>query len=123
MNPNACSGSTASPREPGRGFFQYLPLFAKRTVLATELDQLSAFLGRQPVAALAFVEIGLADPVPDRLRGGLELPGQFFGALAGTDQLDQAAAELRRIRQRGCGLLRHRGDLRPKWSGVHEIGS
>src|SRR5712691_11833690 len=89
-------------REPGRGFFQDLPLFTKRAVLATEMDQLGAFLGRQPVGALAFVEIGLAHPVPDRLRSGLELPGQLLRRVARADQLDQATAKLRRVRRGWC---------------------
>src|SRR5437867_3237301 len=110
-------------REPGRGFFQDLPLFTQRPVLATQLAQLFALLARQSVLATAVIEIGLADPVPDRLRGGLERLGQCLGRLPGSNQLDQAAAKLRWVRRWWCGLLRHRGDLRPKWSGVHEIGS
>src|SRR5437867_817913 len=107
-------------REPGRGFPKKLPLFAEGTVLATQPHQLLAFLGRQTVGAVAFVEIGLADPVPDRLRRRLELPSQVLGRLPSTHQLDQATAKLRRVRRWWCGLLRHRGDLRPQWSGVHE---
>src|SRR6266850_6606344 len=110
-------------REPGRGFFQYLPLFTQRSHLATQLAEFLTLFGRETIGALAVVEIRLADPVPDRLGRGFKLPSQFLGTLAGAHQLDQAAAKLRRIWRWGCGLLRHRGTLRPKWSAVHETGS
>src|SRR5712691_13364217 len=96
-------------REPGRGFFQDLPLFTQRTVLATQLAEFLPLFGRETIRALAVVEIRLADPVPDRLRRGLELPSQFLGALASAHQFDQAATKLRWVWRWWCGLLRHRG--------------
>src|SRR5438876_2646111 len=91
-------------REPGRGFFQDLPLFTQRPVFATQLAQLFALLARQSVLATAVVEIGLANSVADRLRCRPELPRQFFGRLPGTNQLDQAATKLRRVRRWWCRL-------------------
>ena len=49
---------------------------------------------RQPVGALASVKCRLLHPVPDRLRRGLELAGQFFRRSPFTDQLDDHLGEL-----------------------------
>src|SRR2546425_838660 len=105
-------------REPGRGFFQDLPLFTERPVLASQPDQLLTLLGRQAVSALAVIQVGLADPVPDRLRRGLELPSQFLGRLSGAHQLDQAAAKLREVWRGGGGPSRPPGGRRAQRGGV-----
>src|SRR5438128_6936361 len=66
------------PSEPGRGFFQDLPLLAEDLVLTTEALQLLPLLGRQAVLAATVVAIGLRDPVADRLCRRLELLRQLF---------------------------------------------
>jgi len=63
-------------------FFQDLPLLAELFVLAPQPPELVPLLGAQSVLALAFVPVGLGDPVPDGLRRRLELPAQLLWRLA-----------------------------------------
>src|SRR6185503_20221386 len=98
------------PREPGRGFFQDVALFPERLVLAAEPAQLRPFLGGQPVLAPALIAVRLAEPIPDRLAGRLELPAQLLGRAPRSGQLDEPRPELRGIRRSG---LWHRGLLPP----------
>src|SRR5262249_31942786 len=108
------------PSEPGRGFFQDVPLLAERLHLAPEAAQLLALLGGQTVLAVAVVTIGLRDPVADRLRRRLRLLRPLFRVAPGSHELNEPPLELRRVRGTGLG---HRELLFPrKGSGVHETG-
>src|SRR5947199_1636807 len=108
------------PSEPGRGFFQDLPLLAEDLVLAPEPPQLLALFRGQAVLAVAVVAIGLGDPVADRLRRRLELLRQLFPVPPGSHHLNEPPLELRRVRWSGFG---HRELLFPrKGFGVHETG-
>src|SRR5712691_7005452 len=89
------------PSEPGRGFFQNLPLLAEDLVLAPEPPQLLALFSGQAVLAVAVVAIGLCHPVADRLGGRLELLREPLRVTPGADQVDHAAPELRRVRWSG----------------------
>src|SRR5438093_1481793 len=107
--------------EPGRRFFEDLPLFAKDPVLATQSAQLIPLSRGQSVPSTPVVEIGLLDPVADRLGRGLELPSEVFRATPGPDEFDHPTAEFRRVRSVALG---HRGPP-PLHKGitVHENGS
>src|SRR5712691_92216 len=108
------------PSEPGRGFFQNLPLLAEDLVLAPEPPQLLALVRGQAVLAVAGVAIGLGDPVADRLRRRLELLRQLLRVPPGSHHLNEPPLELRRVRDMRLG---HRELLFPrKGSGVHETG-
>src|SRR5438034_1645465 len=108
------------PSEPGRGFFQDLPLLAEDLVLAPEPPQLLALFRGQAVLAVAVVAIGLGDPVADRLRRRLELLRQLFRVPPRSHHLNEPPLELRRVRDMGLG---HRELLFPrKGAGVHETG-
>src|SRR5947207_6438218 len=108
------------PSEPGRGFFQNLPLLAEDLVLAPEPPQLLALFRGQAILAVAVVAIGLGNPVADRLRRRLELLRQLFPVPPGSHHLNEPPLELRRVRWSGLG---HRELLFPrKGSGVHETG-
>src|SRR5437867_1658491 len=108
------------PSEPGRGFFQNLPLLAEDLVLAPEPPQLLALFRGQAILAVAVVAIGLGNPVADRLRRRLELLRQLFRVPPGSHHLNEPPLELRRVRWSGLG---HRELLFPrKGSGVHETG-
>jgi len=48
------------PSEPGRGFFQDLPLLAELAILAAQPTQLVTLRGRQAIAAQALVQIDLS---------------------------------------------------------------
>src|SRR5947209_1629830 len=72
-----------------------IPLQPELAVLTPELVEFLAFCRRQPAAATADVALGLADPVPDRLRGRFELLRQFLRRAAGADQLYHLATEFR----------------------------
>src|SRR6185503_15994168 len=85
----------APQREPGRGFFQDLALLEETEILTSEPDQLRALSARQAVTATACVEIGVLEPVADRLRARLELLLQALGRAPGPDELDDLLPELR----------------------------
>ena len=73
-------------------------------LLAPEPVQLLALLGGQAVLATPVIAVGLANPVPDRLRRRLEL----LRVSPHTHHLDEPLLELGRVRWigRGCrGLL------------------
>src|SRR3989454_11986308 len=108
------------PSEPGRGFFQNLPLLAEDLVLAPEPPQLLALFRGQAILAMTVIAIGLGNPVADRLRRRLELLRQLFRVPPGSHHLNEPPFELRRVRGMGFG---HRELLFPrKGSGVHETG-
>jgi hypothetical protein len=83
----------------------------KLSILALEPGQLLALGAGQPIRALAAIALGLSHPVADRLGRRLELLGQLLGGAPGPDQLQQLAAELRRIRRTWSG---HRDILLPQ---------
>src|SRR6516165_10399674 len=109
------------PGEPGRGVSEDLPLLPERLDLSAPPAHFLPLLGRQPVLAAAVIPIGLAAPVPNRLRGRLELPAELFRGPARPGQLDEPRPQLRRIRRSG---LWHRGlPPPPKGNSVHGTGS
>ena len=99
---------------------QDFPFKAKLLVLASQTSKLLAFGRGQPVLATALVQISLFEPIPDGLRRGLELAGQFLGAAASSNQLDDLLPVFRRIRWMRSP---HRGLLPHKHNGVHATGS
>src|SRR6478735_6776723 len=98
----------ALPCEPGRGFCQDLALELELAHLTAQLAQLLALGAADSVCALAFVAIGLCQPVADGLCTRLELLGQFIRTSPCTHQSYQLTAKLRRIRR---SRLRHGGHL------------
>src|SRR6202011_2225980 len=54
--------------EPGRGFCQYLALFAQHPYLAAQPIEFFALGRGQAVAAQSFIESSLLDPLADRLH-------------------------------------------------------
>ena len=96
------------PSEPGCGFCQNFPLPAELPVVASEPMKLLTTSAAQTILTAAFVSIGLAHSIPDRLGGGLELPRQLLRRAASTDQINHLLPEFRRVR-RAC--LQHFGLL------------
>src|SRR5205085_683986 len=96
------------PREPGRSFFQYFALLTQASNLASKRVQLLALGGRQAVRTLASIELRPALPVPDRLRGDVELSREALGRAPGSDVVEQSLPKLSRV---GRVVLGHRGDL------------
>jgi len=77
-NSYALTGASRSPaRKMRRGIFQDLALLAQDPVLASQAPQLFLLLTRETVAALAFVEIRLFEPEPQRLAGHPQVPGDL----------------------------------------------
>ena len=66
------------PSEPGRGFCQDFPLLAELPVVASEPTKLLTISAGQTIPTAAFVSIGLARPIPDRLGRWLEPPRQLL---------------------------------------------
>src|SRR5438046_3536036 len=91
------------PSEPGRGFFQNLPLLAEDLVLAPEPPQLLALVRGQAVLAVAGVAIGLGDPVADRLRRRLELLRQLLRGPPASHPVHEPPATLRPARALSVG--------------------
>src|SRR5262245_24667495 len=112
--------------EPGRGFFQDLPLLPQHPILTPQPHQLLTLFRGQPVRAPSLVQVRLPHPVPDRLRRRLEFTRQALWTPPAADEIYYPPAELRRIGwpcPSTLVLLGHRGLLAPKWSSVHETGS
>src|SRR6516162_8354409 len=82
--------------------------------------ELLALRRRQPILAAALVTVGLRNPIADRLGRRFEIPRQFLGAAAGSNQVNHLPAELRRIT---WVLLWHGGLRKLNRSGVHESGA
>src|SRR5688500_8265622 len=97
MNSNPSVESSRSPERTRPRLFQDLPLFAQRPILAAKTPKLVALLGRQTVSSNAFVAIGLRDPIPNRLRGRLELLRQLLRRTTRADEIYQPTAELIRV--------------------------
>ncbi len=55
------------------------------------------------VGARRLLLVGSSRPRADRLRSGLELPGETLGRSSSTNQINHLAAELRRIRRTRLG--------------------
>jgi hypothetical protein len=97
--------SSARPRRArGRSSGEEVALLAPRLVLAAQPGKfLTLGHGRRAVGSrglrlpAAFGQVGLQDPVADRLRGRLELAGQVGRVTPGADQLDPLAPGLRRL--------------------------
>jgi hypothetical protein len=83
--------------EPGRGFCQYLALFAQDAVLAPQAMEFLALAGRQTVAAHAFIDFGLLDPLTDALDRRFELTSLLLARATCPRQLDDASPILRRV--------------------------
>src|SRR5882762_3925453 len=83
--------------EPGRGFCQYLALFAQHAVLTPQPGEFLTLGGGQAIAAQTLIECGLFDPFPNGVGRGLELARQLVDAAPGTRQLDNPAPILRSI--------------------------
>jgi hypothetical protein len=65
-------------REESRGLTQDLLLLAEDLVLTAQPGQFVLLGAGQAVGAAAVIEVGLAHPDTDRLRGGLKLLGEFL---------------------------------------------
>jgi hypothetical protein len=114
----AAGGGGCSPNS--RRFSQDLPLLAQHAVLAAQPPELLLLVRRQAVGATAIVARRLDDPIPDRAGRGFILARQLLGRLAGPDQLDQPAPQLRGIRGRVLGIV---ASFSPQRIGVHETGA
>src|SRR6516162_2602574 len=79
--------------KPGRGFCQYLALFAQYPVLTPQPMEFLA-LGRDQAAV---IERRLLDPFADRVRRGLQLARQLLDATPRARQLDDSAPVFRCI--------------------------
>ena len=107
MNWKTRTGSCRSPartRLPprirsGASFCQDIALLAQLVVLTAEPAQFLALGRGQTLTTNATITTGLTYPVPDRLRGRLELSRQLLGRAAGPHQIDHLTAELHRIRR------------------------
>ena len=117
---------SASRANPGRGFCQYLALFAQPAVLTTNTAKLLALGARQPV-----VEVGPRRGRPGRTQlrpvtngpvRALELAGELSNRASRAGQLHHLMAKLGRVWQVGS---RHRGFSFPKAKGfgIHQSGS
>jgi hypothetical protein len=99
MNRKITAGSRF-PGEEGRGFFQDLALLLEPAHVAAQPAQLLALLAGQAVTALTGIELGLPDPVPERLRRHAELGGEDRDRLLRrAHQRDRVTPELLRIRR------------------------
>src|SRR6202140_3105450 len=76
--------------EPGRGFCQYLALFAQPPVLPTQPIEFFAFGRGQAVAAQFFIESSLLDPLADRLNGRFEFTRQRGDAAPAARQFNDS---------------------------------
>ena len=66
-------------------------------IIVSEPIKLLTISAGQTILTAAFVSIGLAHPIPDRLGRWLELPRQLLRRAASTDQIDHLLPELRRL--------------------------
>ena len=83
--------------EPGRGFLQDFPFLAQHPVLTPQPHQPLPLLRGQPVGAPSLVQVRLSQPVPDRLRRRLELPGEPLRLAPTAHKLHYAPPKLRRV--------------------------
>src|SRR5208283_5981407 len=74
-----------------------LALFAQGAVLAPQAAKLLAFGGGKPIAAPSLIAIRLGHPVANRLRGGLELAGEFLRVASRPHQFHHPPPILRRV--------------------------
>jgi len=85
------------PGEENRGLAEDLAFFTQIPDLTTQLSQLVALGGGEAVRTAAGVQVGLADPGPDRGLGQIQLAGDLADHLAGrADQLDDFSVVLGR---------------------------
>jgi len=66
---------------------------AKSPVLTPQTGQLLALGAGRAVLTAAFIAIGLAHPVPDRLGGRFELARQRLRGAPGSDQINHLTPE------------------------------
>src|SRR3954453_18796281 len=99
-------------REPGCRSREDVALQAQLLVLTPQPGELlplgraqRSVGGRRRGALAPLAAIRRSNPVPDRLRGRLELTRQFLGRAPGPDQLDDLTPELRRIGRTGFGHI------------------
>jgi hypothetical protein len=108
MKAKVSASGSCSRWQEGRGFSQDLLLHAEHPVLAPELGELLALVGRQALAT-ALVDVGLMQPVAKAALGDSEILGDLRDRLRSlTSQLDSAAVELRWM---GTGHV----DSSPSW--------
>jgi len=88
-------GVTSTGRTQG-GSLQDVPLLAQDPVLGAEAGQLLALLGGESLAP-AGVDVGLAEPLPDRGLGQVQVASHLADrAITPSAQLDDFSLELRR---------------------------
>ena len=83
---------------------QDIALLAQSPVLTPQTGQLLALGAGRAVLSAAFIAIGLAHPIPDRLRGRFELARQRLRCSPRSHQINHLSSEFRCI---GSVTLRH----------------
>ena len=89
-------------------FFRMSRSSREHPVLTPQPDELGALITRHTIVATTLIEIGLLDPVPQRLRRHAEILGDLRQrAITGSNKTDRLSTKLRRIR-RGNSLTWHK---------------
>src|SRR6202043_30221 len=89
--------------EPGRGFCQYLPLFAQHPYLAAQSIEFFALGRGQAFAAQSFIESSVLDPLADRLNCRFEFTRQRRDAAPAVRQLSDSTPVFRCVWWMGSG--------------------
>jgi len=85
------------PCEPGRRFYQDLPIELELPIFPPQLSQLFLFVCRQPVFPKTFISVRLSHPCPNRHRRHSKFPRQVCRLPASAYQLDYLVPKLLRI--------------------------
>ncbi len=96
----------ALPREPGCGFPHNFALDLELSIFLAKLRKLFMLGGRQAAAAAPGVQIGLLDPVANRLSCELERHREVMYAAARSSKLDDLLPEVRWV---GVGMFSGHG--------------